>query len=151
MITILENYITEQQERDILSILPNINQDRDSGRNRVFRWGSKKAYNKDIISKDIPYVFKQFNFKFDSVTINEYLPGQFLDWHTDNAKSGEKIIILSLLGSATMKLRSLKEEISYQIPPRSLTIMEGEHRWSWEHYVSVEEKRYSVVFRNTHA
>jgi hypothetical protein len=153
MLKIIENFITEEQEREILKLVSVEEINETEGRNRIFRYGAKKVYGKYHLSNDIPEVFNQFkkHFKFDNVTINEYLKDQSIAWHIDVPKAGKEIVVLSLLGNATLKFRRLGEEITYELPPRSLVTFSGELRYSWQHSVTAHEKRYSIVFRNTNA
>lgn len=151
MINLLKNFITEEQEKEILDIIPPFHNVNSNKRNRVLRYGSKKSYRDRHVSEKIPEVFEQYRkfFDFDSVTINEYFPGQSIDWHTDNLNSGDEIIVLSLLGKGIVKFRHLDEELKYEVPPRSLLIFDQEHRWNYEHRAEALEKRYSIVFRNS--
>lgn len=86
----------------------------------------------------------------DHVTINEYLPGQYIDWHVDSPGSGPIITVLSLESPATMGVRNKDDKDIYEfvLPERSLLHMTEEDRWDKEHCTyPVEKHRWSIVFR----
>jgi len=87
--------------------------------------------------------------EFDSVTINEYMPGQRIDWHIDNLMAGPVIYVVSLLSDANLDFRYGGTTESYLLPRYSLVKFGGDKRYKWEHSVIVKEKRYSIVFRNS--
>lgn len=146
------NYVDESFEEAIKKLIPKKSKNTNH-RNQVRRYGSSFPYNNNIVSAKIPPVFDRFanDFAFDSVTINEYLTGQIINWHTDLGKSD--IFIISLLSDSVMQFR-LKEkgdvvkELQVDMPRFSLFRMTGELRSSWEHYLEAKENRISIVFRN---
>jgi alkylated DNA repair dioxygenase AlkB len=89
----------------------------------------------------------------DHVTINEYMPGQYIDWHVDSPGSGPIITVLSLESPALMELRPTNkdERDGYEkisLPERSLLHMTEHDRWEREHCIyPVEKHRWSLVFR----
>lgn len=90
----------------------------------------------------------------DHITINEYLPGQTIDWHIDSPGSGPIITVLSLESKALMGLRypnkTEPEHIQpiQRLPERSLLHMTEKERWEMEHCIfPVEKHRWSIVFR----
>ena len=151
MLTYYPNYITKEKEKDILSVIPPFVRNNTNERNRVFRYGSRLPYTSFFVSENIPQVFNGLGVEnFDSVTINEYDKNQTLDYHVDDKFAGDKIVVLSLLGSAEIKFRNPKDNSANQsmkIEPLSLYIMEGDMRWVYEHSAVAYELRYSVVFR----
>lgn len=150
-IKIIENFITEEQEKELLDFIPKGQERKRVSRNRILRYGADVAYKNNLVSAKIPAIFDQFRDKvdFDSVTINEYFAGQFINWHKDNKDAGDVITVLSLLSDATMKFRSGKGVLEYPLPRRSLVSFSDELRWDWEHYVKADDKRYSIVFRKS--
>lgn len=151
-IEITDMFVDDVFERDVLSLIPG-GKVETAGRNRVLRYGSKVPYRDRIISPQIPDVFLPFKdrLNFDSVTINEYYPGQAIDWHIDHLKAGPEICIVSLLSDADLFFRRHKNDkpISFHIPRYSLTIFSGDLRTNWQHYLKANEHRVSVVFRNS--
>ena len=159
MIVVLENFITEEQEKEIVSNLKPSKVKAGSGRNIVTRYGSKLPYKARVKSHIIPPYFlsiceqigKVLGYEIpDSVTVNEYMPGQSIDWHTDSLSSGPVIVVLSLISSAEMGLRdnTTKENTTITLNTRSLLVLDGEHRTDWEHCIyPVQSHRFSIVFR----
>jgi len=148
-------YITEviskEQEQNILSLIKT-QPAKGNERNQILRYGSLIPYAPYNVSKDIPDVFNKlgFEFQFDSVTINEYHPGQSLDFHFDLPLSGENIHVLSLLGKGDMIFKNSKGNIITQgLEPRSLFTMKDELRWEYQHSSIAHELRYSIVFRDS--
>ena len=147
------NYVDENFEKAVAKLIPK-KAKRTIHRNQIMRYGSNYPYNNSIISKTIPNLFKdlQGKLEFDSVTINEYLEDQMINWHTDLGIND--IFVISLLSDAKMEFRLLNkkvvvEECSLILPRFSLFTMTGEYREVWEHYVKVDTKRISVVLRQS--
>ncbi len=152
-IEIIENYVDAEFEKKFLERFP-LGQKRGKSRNRVRRYGSPIPYPGEILSKNIPEIFDIFkkDLIFDSVTINEYHKGQVIGWHVDDLKGGPNIYILALLSDANLGFRKKgdhSQKFSVRIPKNSLSILSGELRTDWEHYLEAEDVRYSVVFRNS--
>lgn len=151
MLNYQEDFITIEQEQEILKLVPKKEQ-KGQGRNQVLRYCSKFPYPSNMISTTIPEVFKTLNVPdpFDSVTINEYYHNQWLDFHHDLPSAGNKIVVLSLLNEAIMYFKNKEGQVKqYLLKPRSLAIIEGDLRWNWQHAVKAIQLRYSVVFRNS--
>lgn len=86
----------------------------------------------------------------DAISVNWYLPGQFMRPHVDRAQAGDVIPILSLAGSCVMRFLPVgKGELCwFECPPRTLVIMAGAARWQYKHEIlPVSEPRASIVFR----
>lgn len=147
-IEIIENYVTDDFFNTISSLIPNKNKT-SINRNQILRWGSNDPYPDNIVSDKIPDVFNQFKNKFDfnSVTINEYYPNQYIDWHIDKPNDNSPVIILSLLSDAILNFRKNDKILSFNIPKNSLTIFSNELKSDWEHSLKAKNKRYSIVFR----
>lgn len=132
-------------------------------RSRVIRYGFNYAAKKpkwhdipDWLAVAVAVLLIRFDFKVNSITINEYKPGHGITPHIDASYFGPVIAIFSLGGSATMMLtppdpgRTESPLPPQFIPPRSLVILSGEARKTWKHAIegkSVVETRYSIVFR----
>lgn len=147
-----KNWITQEEANEILSLLPEKGR-KIADRNMVVRYGSRIPYPSNVISSEIPIIFDIFrgDFNFDSVTINEYLEGQILDYHIDLLQSGNKIIILSIGADGLFSLKNpkTKEVINYTLESLSLSVLSGDYRWNWQHRVEATGRRISVVFRNS--
>jgi alkylated DNA repair dioxygenase AlkB len=82
--------------------------------------------------------------------VQRYPPGAGIGWHRD-APAFEVVVGLSLLGGATLRLRTLgTDRLQYEtmLAPRSAYVLAGEARWRWEHHIPpAKELRYSVTWR----
>lgn len=155
MIKVIEDYITVEEEMEILSKFPKRAKSPDSSRNFISRYGSSIPYGGSVDS-NIPTYFTSIMERLnndgiinsDSVTVNEYKENQNIDWHIDSLQSGPVIVVLSLKGSAIMGLRKGDEYKELTLKPRSLLILSQQERYDWEHCIyPVKEDRYSIVFR----
>lgn len=146
------DFINEQEEQEILQNIPKTLKKNTITRNSIYRYGAI-AYKSDVVSSDIPKYFHKILDKFqerpNSLTINEYYPGQEILPHIDNKESGEVISTLSLLSEANIRFSCKLEYFSVLLPPRSLLQMKGTARHFWKHSVnSIKSHRYSIVFRH---
>jgi alkylated DNA repair dioxygenase AlkB len=149
---IINDFISETEEQYLLGHISSEPQKKTGQRNSIKRYGSALPYNSDIVSDAVPSFLselcKQLN--SNSVTINEYQIGQKIDYHIDSKKSGDVIIVLSLLGDAVMNFKRGKQVFSVSLPRRSLLKMSGDLRYFWKHSIDpVTTTRYSIVFRNS--
>lgn len=145
--------VDREFESEVLKLIPD-KLFRWKKRNHILRYGSSIPYSDNVVSEDIPQVFQDFIKKMewdcDSVTVNEYQPGQFIDWHVDSAKGGHVIKVVSLLSDATIRFRKrLLDEFDLQLPRFSLLLIGEELRWDYYHSLRADERRISVVFRNS--
>jgi alkylated DNA repair dioxygenase AlkB len=87
--------------------------------------------------------------------IAEYGAGTQLGWHRD-VPEFELVIGISLLGPARMRLRryphvagSRERALHVELAPRSIYMLRGEARSSWQHAISpTPALRYSITFRS---
>lgn len=128
------------------------------GRNSTRRWGKKKPYPGSFISEAPPEYLQKLALKVsgvgasrgipESISINEYLPGNSIAPHVDNDASGDVISILSLLSEAEIRIGLDKITYRISLPIGSLLQLTGNVRWKWTHSIPpVTDKRYSIVFR----
>lgn len=163
-LSLFEDFISEETEAELLQNIKKASRFDTDTRNTIQRFGCNKAYPDNVVSDAIPECFEKvvdtlidqniLTQRSNSITINEYLEGQRILAHIDNQKSGDTIVILSLLGDATMVFeKDVRDQIPIHkvfIPRRSLIKMVGEVRWRWKHSIEpVVSTRYSVVFRRS--
>lgn len=149
MLKLEEMFVDKHFEDEVLKLIPE-KERRWDNRNQVLRFGSSIPYADNIVSKDIPDIFKTIEgIEFDSVTINEYLPNQHIPFHIDREQGGETIYVISLLSDAVLKFKKGFDIRRYFMPRYSLVQFSGDLRWNWRHSVQAEEKRYSIVLRNS--
>jgi len=147
---ITKDFVDEGFERSVESLIPKKNRG-VKHRNVVMRYGSNYPYDNNIVSKVIPKEFDFLRdvtgFDFDSVTINEYLTGQIINWHIDKGESD--IFIISLLSDNHIRFRKREMEIQTYIQRFSLFQMSDDLRLNWEHYLEAQNRRISVVLRKS--
>jgi alkylated DNA repair dioxygenase AlkB len=90
--------------------------------------------------------------KIKQVLCTEYDAGVGIGWHRDKPQFGE-IFGLSLASACKFRFRrkigEKWERFVLDAEPRSLYIMAGESRYTWEHSIPpVEQPRYSITFRS---
>lgn len=83
--------------------------------------------------------------------LTEYTPGAPIGWHRD-LPIFDTVIGISLFSECLMKFKPYKKEgqiYSIQLEPRSIYVMRGAARWSWQHSIPpVKNLRYSITFRS---
>lgn len=145
-----ENFITQKQETLILEEMGFATEENKKERNRIRRYGINPGFVNSEYDPVVPECLKQFHFDFDSVTVNEYYPGQGIDWHIDNSVLGPVIRVISLGSPACMDFRCNGSGIPpfrIELPRRSLLVLKDEARDQWQHRVIAEEIRMSLVYR----
>ena len=154
----IQNFLTHAEADAAVKNIPPTNIMKTKARNSTRRYGTQFPYEGGIIRGPVPEYLEALNRKivenglstqtYQSISINEYLPGNSIAPHIDNRESGETIAIITLMGSA--EIRFELDDIVYDLllEPGSLIQMRGDSRWKWNHSIpAVREKRYSIVFR----
>lgn len=159
---IVPDFVTLDMESRVDRWLgPASNRDVDSDRNRVLRFGTgvhAAGYSSGVVTISVPPVLSELadlmvargliKTKATSISVNEYLPGQSIHWHTDKPIAGESIVVLGLLCATVMGMRKGKTEIDIPFPARAVMQMTGESRYDWQHRTYPSEgRRVSIVFR----
>lgn len=148
---LVKNYVDDKFELEVLKLIPKVERKSTTGVNQTLRWGKNTGpYRMMNISTEIPEVFHQFHkdFDFNMVGINEYYPGQRIDWHVDDAAGGEVIRVISLMSDAEIKFKNGGSLLSYALPRFSYSAFWGELRWGYQHSLMSPDYRVSIVFRN---
>ena len=133
------DYITETEERFLIDKILKDHEHLDFGKTGGKRSGIYR------------YLKLEIGEYYNSVTINEYNAGDIIDWHIDKRKLGDTISIISLMSDSTLLFREKANKSNikeYLLPRRSLFKMNGEMRYTWEHYLRAEQKRISIIYRN---
>ncbi|XP_017880229.1 alkylated DNA repair protein alkB homolog 8 [Ceratina calcarata] len=147
---LIENCITEEQERILLDTINWSNEESSDLKHRkVKHFGYEFQYSSNNVDADKPiapipddYQFlkdvlkthHEVPYDYDQLTINHYLPGQGIPPHIDTHSAFEDSILSLSLGSACiMDFKRENEKTSVLLPPRSLLIMSGEARYAWTH------------------
>lgn len=151
---LIEDFITEAEEKAILDEVPLSTPNSQKMRNLIRRYGPQTAYTGFVVSDTLPKtlaaICPRLGLEYipTSITVNDYHQGQSISPHIDDKSCGPVISVLSLISEATMKFT--KDGISHyvKLPPRSLVHMRGEVRYKWQHSVEpLKGPRMSVVFR----
>lgn len=134
------------------------------GKRRVASFGWRYDYSErqlkkaeDIPAWLMPMIARIENFagpasgSIGQVLCTEYETGVGIGWHRDKPHFGD-VFGLSLASKCKLRLRSRSgnswRRFTLDAEPRSLYIMTGEARNTWEHSVPpVEARRYSITFR----
>ncbi|CAH1984659.1 unnamed protein product [Acanthoscelides obtectus] len=154
-LVILENFITEDEEKLLLSLCCFDNTVSNRMKNRQVRhFGYEFRYDNNNVDKDEPLpekIPKECNLLWnrlhestqwkhfipDQLTVNHYSPGQGIPHHVDTHSAFEDLIIsLSLNSAVVMEFKKDDRDICVQLPPRSLCIMSGESRYDWTHGIT---------------
>jgi alkylated DNA repair protein alkB family protein 8 len=162
-LSLVLDFITSEEEQALLPklLVPlTVTYRESNGRSTIQRYGDSSAYNNYMVSAVIPEHFAVLGARLveqglmsyfpDSVTVNEYQPGDVIPAHIDAPKAGRVITVLSLGSPATMvfALKGTNTKHSVTLPPRSLAQMRDDIRYTWTHEIlPVPAQRYSVVFR----
>lgn len=166
---ILENAITPDAEQVMIEKIVKAfgktpTRGNENDRSRVMRFGYDYTLEEKRLG-DAPFWLYHPPItpdQFESVTVNEYLPGHGITPHIDSLAFGNEIFILNLGSDAAMGLHPTPF-VRYEIlvPRRSLTLMSGEVRSRWQHSIPSRTSdldpdgkevqrttRYSVVYRH---
>jgi alkylated DNA repair protein (DNA oxidative demethylase) len=86
--------------------------------------------------------------KLKQALITFYPAGGEIGWHIDHPDFGDTVVVVSLVGPATLFLRGSEgQERQQLVRPRSIYVLRGDARWRAEHRVIAHRDRYSVAFR----
>ncbi|XP_036149316.1 alkylated DNA repair protein alkB homolog 8 isoform X2 [Monomorium pharaonis] len=145
-LTLIENFITEEQEQTLLGTLNWDECESVSSQlkhRQVKHYGYEFEYGTNMVDPDRPilpiphdYKFLQtlfdkhgHKYTYDQLTINKYLSGQGIPSHIDTHSVFEDTILSLSLGSAcVMNFKKDDRKIDVLLPARSLLIMTGEAR-----------------------
>lgn len=158
---ILEEFVTEEKELEILKVLEACNVIKDSSLKHrsvmhfgyEFLYGINNVNPKQPLEQKIPKECDDLWNKLENVctdgkislewlepdqlTVNVYEPGQGIPPHVDTHSAFlDAIISLSLESDIVMEFRKGHQKRSVLLPRRSLLIMSGESRYDWTHGIT---------------
>lgn len=158
-----DNFITEQDEKDILKFLEKENAWFPVAKNKksreVIHYGYEYPYQFTKNTKmkkieNIPKIFEEKilkklkgipdlkifdNYNFDQLIINKYEPGEGISPHVDHVKFFDNIIICVTINSGiniNFTRSSDQKQYNIYVKPRSLYIMSENARYNWSHSIS---------------
>jgi alkylated DNA repair dioxygenase AlkB len=86
---------------------------------------------------------------YDQVSAIRYPPGAGIGWHVDGLCFGDSVVSVSLFGPARLLLRSGTRQVEHALEPRSIYLLRGPARSTWEHSVRpVRAERIAITFRS---
>lgn len=145
-LTIIENFITEDEEKKILLAINSYTWN-DTLTRRTQQYGYLYNYNNYNCTKTEPIpdsfnfivekIVLNFGIKPEQVIINEYLPGQGISKHTDSNVFGNEIFSLSLNSDTIMEFsnENENEKIERILKRRSILLMKDDARHLWKHCI----------------
>jgi len=146
-----QNYITKQEERDLIRGVKSGVWLTDLKR-RVQHYGYPYSYRTRGVGDALPgglpdwsdgLMTKMLNDQLisspmEQLIVNEYEPGQGIGRHVDSKSFGNTIVSMSLGSPCVMVFRELSGEkrvVEVVLKPRSLLIMRGDARSKWSHEI----------------
>lgn len=145
-LTVIPNFITEEEENQLMHDIYDRSWD-NVLRRRTQQYGWTYDYKGRGIEKTKPIpVCLEFiqdrlqNERYtdrpmEQLIINEYTPGQGINWHTDSFVFGEKIVSISLGSACMFQFRKYDLFKNIYLQPRTLVIMEDEARYNFQHHI----------------
>lgn len=167
----IQNYLTSSETNMIQAKISNeINLEPISKKpnsRRVAHYGYYYSYNKTGLTPapQIPHYlekivnekrinnllgFNLIKIPFEQVIINEYKPGQEINYHTDHKILFGPIIVCITVGQAVPIHFKLDNEVKIiNVAANSMYIMTDEARNLWKHYLknNNDKNRYSITYR----
>lgn len=162
-LVIIENFITHAEE---LKLLEKVNAAPWNGnlKRRTQHYGFKYNYTDRNLDKNnylgpLPE-FSEFVLQrmLDNqliserpvqLIVNEYTPGQGIAAHTDAKVFGDPVISLSLGSHCMFVFTQGTKKIELYLKPRTLIIMRGESRWTWQHAIPLKKSDVNPVTGKT--
>jgi alkylated DNA repair dioxygenase AlkB len=163
-LVVIPEFVTRDHEDAVVSLLDANKSAPGRDRNRILRYGSgvrASHYTSGVVFADIPGELEAIgdlliaqglvDHHQNAITINEYLPGQGLGFHTDAEQAGGVVSIVGLVADAQIAFRRWDipgvHELTFA--RRSLVQISGPCRWNpWQHAIlPVTERRISIVYR----
>ncbi len=169
-LTYVEEFISEDEERSLLSLLGAIEfravtMHGQTARRTVRHFGLDYAYAggelvaTDPLPQEMAWLRERCAALIErdpqdlvQVLVSRYPEGAGIGWHRDAPMFGSKIAGVSLLAPCRMRFqRTVGGErgvAALELARRSAYLLSGKARWSWQHSIpAAKELRYSITFR----
>jgi alkylated DNA repair dioxygenase AlkB len=146
-LTVHQNYINEEEEDMLISVIKSQPWNRDISR-KTQQYGFRYDYRATTAQPTIPMpkwlaelrddIYPEAN----SCIINHYEPGQGISPHIDKKIFGKKVVTLSLGSPCMFILMEPSEhlEVAIYLKPRTLLSMKGRIRYNWLHSIPARAK-----------
>jgi DNA oxidative demethylase len=165
-----EDFITENEEQQLLSVLSSIEFRQlvmrgQAARRTVRHFGLDYEYESgDLVPADpLPdsmlwlrercaALMERDPTDLVQVLVSRYPAGAGIGWHRDAPMFGSRIAGVSLLAPCRMRfqrtVQGVRDVAGIELAPRSAYLLTGQARWSWQHSIpATKALRYSVTFR----
>jgi alkylated DNA repair dioxygenase AlkB len=144
---IINNFISEEEEKLLLHKIDNESWDDLSLKRRVQHYGYKYDYKSSTLDSfyylgKLPdwsdFLVEKWlnilNFIPDQLIVNEYIPGQGISKHIDNIHIfGEYVVSVSLGSDIVMNMSYGTTKKSFLLKARTMLILSKDARWKWAH------------------
>jgi DNA oxidative demethylase len=165
-----EEFISEEEERELLSLLSSIQfravvMRGQAARRTVRHFGLDYEYERGELVPADPLpdamlwlrdrcaaLMEREPADLVQVLLSRYPPGAGIGWHRDAPMFGSRIAGISLLAPCRMRfqrtVQGTRSVAELELAPRSAYLLTGKARWSWQHSIpAAKALRYSVTFR----
>jgi alkylated DNA repair protein alkB family protein 8 len=154
--TLIENYITEYQEQELLNFIYTQPWSNLILTRRIQQYGFAYNYRSSTLeaAPPVPKLITSYLRDIDTTTgivtpwsknntqilINEYEPPRGIAAHVDAKIFGEQVMSLSLASDVALTFARNNFSLDVFIPRRSLFILEKEARYLWTHAIKERKK-----------
>jgi len=165
-----EQFISEQEERQLVSLLSSIEfrpvvMRGQAARRTVRHFGLDYDYDSgDLVpAEPLPApmlwlrdrcgaLMERDPAALVQILVSRYPPGAGIGWHRDAPMFGSHIAGVSLLAPCRMRfqrtVQGARSVAELELAPRSAYLLTGKARWSWQHSIpAAKALRYSITFR----
>ncbi|KAJ2950413.1 hypothetical protein O0L34_g8655 [Tuta absoluta] len=150
-LSILEDFITQDEEKELITLFDWIDKSSNLKNRQVKHYGYEFRYGSNDVDLTSPLIEKipeqcdvlwrrlrEKGFDLgvpDQLTVNKYEPGQGIPSHVDkHSPFGSSILSISLGSSVVMEWKHHSgKSVPVLVPARSILIMQGEARCDWQH------------------
>jgi alkylated DNA repair protein (DNA oxidative demethylase) len=169
-LTYIEEFVTEDEERDLLGVLERLDYREvtmhgQTARRTVRMFGLDYDYSsRDVVpTEPLPAemlwlreraaaLIEREPDDLAQILVSRYPPGAGIGWHRDAPMFGSKIVGVSLRAPARMRfqrtVKGEREVEAIELAPRSAYVLSGPARSSWQHTIpATKDLRYSITFR----
>jgi DNA oxidative demethylase len=169
-LTYVEDFVTPEEERELLDLIEpldfsTIEMRGQVARRRVRHFGLGYDYDRGELAPVEPLpeglewlrqraaaLIERAPEDLVQILVSRYPEGAGIGWHRDAPMFGSRIVGVSLRAPARMRfqrtVKGEREVAAVELAPRSAYVLSGKARWSWQHSIPAgKELRYSVTFR----
>ena len=165
-----DDFLTEDEERQVLDVVESLDFRTLSMRGQVakrtvrhfgldYGYESGELVEGDPLPDSLEWLRERCAVRVEreprdlvQILVSRYPEGAGIGWHRDAPMFGSKIAGVSLLAPCRMRfqrtIKGERETAALELQPRSVYVLSGKARWSWQHSIpATKALRYSVTFR----